>query len=273
VLALAVVVSFSAFGAWQLDRHAHRAARNAVLEARLAAPSVSLDQVLAEAAAERARRDEAGERGALDPLAYRRVHVTGHFEPAHEVLRRPVSRAGVPGFHVVTPLVLGDGSAVLVERGWVPQAHDRVPVGAAPPPRGEVTLAAWAFPGETPPSGPLAALAPRDPPHGPLERVAYVDLERLALQMPFTLQPLRLVLEAGDHPPAAAGLPLPPEGPIVTAGPHLGYALQWFAFVVITVIGYGALLRARWREPAREPSAVERAAGAVRREPARPPPP
>ena len=34
----------------------------------------------------------------------------------------------------------------------------------------------------------------------------------------------------------------------VTSGPHLGYAIQWFAFVAITVVGYAALLRRVMRE-------------------------
>ncbi len=247
-LALAVVVAFSAFGAWQFDRHGQRSERNTLLAERLAAPHVSLQQALALAASEPARDDAAGVGSGLDPLDYRRVRVSGRFEPDYEVLRRPVSRDGVPGYHVVTPLLLADGSAVLVERGWVPQQFDQVPVEAAPPPAGTVTLDAWAFPGETPPTGPLAALAPRDPPQGSLTQVAYVDLERLAAQVPYPLQPLRLLLEQAPGVPADGGLPRAPRPPELTSGPHLGYALQWYSFVAITVVGYGALLRHRLRE-------------------------
>jgi hypothetical protein len=115
----------------------------------------------------------------------------------------PSSRDGVPGFHVVTPLVLSDGSAVLVERGWVPQHHDLVPVRAAPPPQGEVTIRAWAFPGETPPVRPAGRTgAARSRRRAAGRRLAYLDLERLAPQMPYALQPLRLVLDAPERAPA-----------------------------------------------------------------------
>lgn len=269
LLALAVVVSFSSFGAWQLNRHAERMARNEIVAERLDADPVSLEQALRWARDDPARAESgagadltvadgaiAGADGAIadaaerrtHPLDYRRVRVSGRFDPGHELLRRPVSRDGVPGFHVVTPLLLADGSAVLVERGWVPQDHDRVPVHAAPPPSGEVTIDAWAFAGETPPTGPLAALAPRDPAEGPLVQAAYLDLSRLAPQMPYPLQPLRLVLDAPQRPPGDARLPLPPRPPELTLGSHLGYAIQWYAFVAITVIGYAALLRRRLRE-------------------------
>lgn len=253
-LALAVVVSFSGFGAWQFDRHGQRIERNAVIEERLAEDPVSLQQALEAAARERARQAAAGLGSDVDPLDYRRVRVSGRFLPSLEVLRRPVSRDGVPGYHVVTPLLLADGSAVLVERGWVPQEFDQVPVEAAPPPAGEVTLDAWAFPGQTPPTGPLAALAPRDPPEGRLTQVAYIDVERLAGQVPYPLQPLRLLLDEAPGAPAEGGLPLLPPPPALTLGPHLGYALQWYAFVVITVVGYGALLRRRLLEAAAAPT-------------------
>ncbi|TVR95605.1 MAG: SURF1 family protein [Trueperaceae bacterium] len=244
LLAISVVVSFSQFGTWQLRRHEQSVLRNATIEARLDIPATDIAGVLRAAAAE----PSALAPMAPHPLEFRRVRVTGRFDAAAEVLRRPVSRDGSPGYHVVTPVVLDDGSAVLVERGWVPQSLDSVPVSAAPPPAGVVTIEGWAFPGETPPTGPLAALAPRDPPDGRLAQVAYVDLERLSAQLPYPLQPLRILQDAGPRPPGDATLPLPPRPPEVALGPHLGYAVQWFGFVLVTLIGYTALLRRRLAE-------------------------
>jgi surfeit locus 1 family protein len=240
LLAITVVVSFTQFGTWQLRRHEQRVLRNEAIEARLHAPATDIAGALRAAS-----ETTSGGPMAPHPLEFRRVSVTGRFDASSEVLRRPVSRDGVPGYGVVTPLVLDDGSAVLVERGWVPQAFDTVPVTAAPPPAGIVSIEGWAFPGETPPTGPLAALAPRDPPDVPLEQVAYVDLERLAAQIPYELRPLRIVQDVGSRPPGDATLPLPPPAPAVESGPHLGYALQWFSFVLVTLIGYAALVRRR----------------------------
>jgi surfeit locus 1 family protein len=261
LLAIAVVVSFSQFGTWQLRRHEQRVLRNQAIEARLDAPASDIAGALRAAAAEASSLTPM----APHPLEFRRVTVTGSFDATAEVLRRPVSRDGAPGYHVVTPLVLDDGSAVLVERGWVPQSQGSVPVAAAPPPPGVVTVEGWTFPGETPPTGPLAALAPRDPPEGRLAQVAYVDLERLAAQVPYPLQPLRIVQDAGPRPPGDATLPLPPPPPAVESGPHLGYAVQWFGFVLVTLIGYTALLRRRLAE------AGEALSGSAA--PSRPPPP
>jgi cytochrome oxidase assembly protein ShyY1 len=235
VLVVGVLVSFSSFGVWQLHRHEARVERNEVAGARLASPPLDLDGVLARAAA--------GDERGVPPLSYHRVRLTGRFDAEHEVLRRPVARDGAPGFAVVTPFLLEDGRAVLVERGWVPQGLDRVPVTQAPPPAGVLTIEGWTFPTDRPPTGALAAIAPRDPPSGRLVTVAYVDEERLGGQIPHPLAPVRVVIDAPVRAPGDRTLPLPPEAPEFGIGAHLGYAIQWFSFVLITGVGYVALLR------------------------------
>lgn len=252
LLVLSVVVAFTQFGSWQLRRHAQRAAANEVAAVRLAAAAVPLDAALAEAAAAvaaGAARDAA--------LRDRRATVSGAFEPADEVLRRPVSRDGRPGYHVVTPLRLDDGRRLWVERGWVSDDVREVPVARAPAPTGRVTVVGWLRPTSRPPDGWAAALSPRDPPTGRLVTVAYLDPERLAGQVGGPLVDAVLWLEGwtpaddgadgtasagGPIAPAAGGL-LPIEAPALDAGPHLGYALQWFSFAAIALTGYLALLR------------------------------
>ena len=66
----------------------------------------------------------------------------GIFDPGEEVLVRSQVHDGIAGWHVITPLVLADGRAVLVNRGWVPLEMDAVPVPAAPP-SGQVTVTGW----------------------------------------------------------------------------------------------------------------------------------
>ena len=251
VLVVAVVLSFTQFGFWQLRRHAERSALNEVTLARASAAPVALDEALAAAAAEVA----AGADPAL-ALRDRRVRVAGWFEPADEVLRRPVSRDGMPGYHVVTPLRLEDdpeGRRLWVERGWVPDSLNRVPVAEAAPPQGRVEVVGWLRATTAPPQGWVAAIAPRDPPTGRLAAVAYLDPERLRDQVGGPLVPAVLWLASIVDAPAAEGavaasLPWPPEPHEVTMGSHLGYAIQWFAFVLVTVIGYAALLRRVLRE-------------------------
>ena len=237
LLALVLVVLFVNFGFWQLGRHAERQESNAFLEARLAA----------EPFAYQARAESAE-----DEWAYRRATVRGRYAPEHEVLLRSRARDGQPGYHVLTPLVFEEGRALLVDRGWVPYDVGAPPVTEALPPEGEVELGGILFPKETQPEGPLAGLAARDPAEGELTALFYVDTERLGRQLPYALEPRYLALEH-QTPPQRGQLPLAPLPPTLDGGPHLGYAIQWFAFALIGLIGYPLLLRQVIREQ-RKPS-------------------
>jgi cytochrome oxidase assembly protein ShyY1 len=54
------------------------------------------------------------------------------------------------------------------------------------------------------------------------------------------------LLLTGDQD-EAADMPVLPEPPQVSLGPHLGYAAQWFLFALVVLLGYPALLRRNLR--------------------------
>jgi surfeit locus 1 family protein len=170
-----------------------------------------------------------------ESLEFRRATFTGEFEPADEVLIRSQVHQAVAGFHVITPLVGEDGTAVLVNRGWVPLDADEVPVLAASPPAGTVTLTGWVRPTQT-----RGSLGPVDPATGRLVTLNRVDIERIQDQVSYELEPVYLsVLDQTE-----GELPVPAPGPTFDdEGPHLGYAIQWFSFALIGVVGYFFLLR------------------------------
>lgn len=240
VLVVAVVVLMVNLGLWQLRRLDERRAANDEAAAALARPAADLSEVVDPAAS-----FDDGEAAAL-----RRVRVTGTYAPDDEVLVRSRSLDGAPGLWVVTPLVLGDGTAVAVNRGWVPVspegAEGPAPAGSAAP-AGEVTV-----------DGVLRAtevrgrFGPTDPEEGRLTHLARLDLGRLQQQVDEDLYPVAVQLTASD--PAQAGdlpvpLPLPDTG---DEGPHLSYAVQWFVFSTIAAVGYVVILR-RQAEERRRP--------------------
>lgn len=240
LLAVGLVALFISLGLWQLRRLEQRQAHNEIVVERSAREPVSLDAALEQSEA-------AGE-----VLEYLPVTAEGEFAPEHEVLLRGRSLGGQPGFNVLTPLVVGTAgaqpTAVLVERGWVPYEHDSVPVTQAPPPSGTVEVSGRLLAPTGPPEGASARFAPRDPAEGRLVQTYYVDVERLAAQMPFRLVDA-YVQQTGSSPSQPAELPLPLPAPAVDEGPHRGYAIQWFSFAAIGVIGYALLLRKVVRDP------------------------
>lgn len=228
LLALGLVVLFVNLGLWQLRRLEQRREHVAQVVERSRQAPVPLDEAVA-----------AG--GELPE--HRTVTAVGELDPSEEVLLRGRSLNGQPGYDVLTPLVITSGelagSAVLVERGWVPYAHDRVPVTAAPPPQGEVTVTGRL---RAPTRRASGAFGPRDPEAGELVQTYYVDVERLQGQMPYPL--VAAYIELADvTPPHPADLPLALPAPELDEGPHLGYAVQWFSFAAIGVVGYFFLMR------------------------------
>jgi surfeit locus 1 family protein len=125
---------------------------------------------------------------------------------------------------------------VVVDRGWVPLDVSGVPVtGTAAAPGGRVTVTGLAL-------GPDRVTAPAVPPAPSI--VTKIDLGRA--DVPYRLLPVYVLLQT-QAPPQT--LPVPATPPTFDEGPHLSYAIQWFSFATIAVVGCGVLLaRDRRRE-------------------------
>lgn len=216
VVVAVVVGAFVALGFWQLDRHDQRSAHNALLEERMAAGVAPLESLS----------------GDWEQAAYRRVEVTGTYDVGEELLLSPRSLDGRPGHHVLTPLVLDDGAAVLVDRGWVP--YDAPPLSEVAPVSDEVTLTGLVFPDEPP-----VRFAPEIP-EGHLDTVSRVDVARLQRQVSAPLLPVYVQL--ADQQPDQT-FPVPAGPPPLEAGNHVSYAVQWFVFAGIGLGGYPLLIR------------------------------
>lgn len=226
VVVLALAAVFVRLGVWQLDRLEERRLMNAAGEERLAAVPVELSALLEESAD-------------LDSLQYRRVTVEGEYDPSGEVLIRSQVELGQAGFHVITPLVRDDGSAVLVNRGWVPITMDTPPVDAVPA-SGPQTVEGWVHLTQTrPPFG-------QEEPPGDIDVLNRVDIERIGRQTPHELAPVYVVAigERGDDLPIRV---TPPD--FTDEGPHLGYAIQWFGFAAVGLIGFFFLMRRKGGQP------------------------
>lgn len=225
ILATVLVVSFVAAGFWQLSRHQWRSDLNTTLEARLELPVV----------------DGAGLLTASEDEELRRVAVEGRWIDDDIVIWNR-SRNGQPGCHVVSTLQFDDDRAVVVNRGWVDivncERPDRSGLGTV-----DTTAAVTGQLRATQTAGRFQA---DDPSTGVLESMLRIDVARIAMQSSVDLVPLYVDLQRSA--PAEPFL-APVDPPPSDAGPHLGYAFQWFAFAAVGLIGYPLVLRRQARAP------------------------
>ena len=234
-----LVVAMVLLGLWQLRRLDEKREYKALVEARQEVPVADvLDVVPADASVD----DDA-----VDDILYRGVSATGSYEDDDTVVVENRTLNGASGGWVLTPLRLTDGSAVLVNRGFI--GFDRE--GSIEPPTapsGSVTITGLVFPSQH-----RGRIGPTDPDEGKLEVLARVDLERLEAQVDYELLPAYVQLVESDprETPVSADDPaLVPLGPPEPdEGPHLSYAVQWLIFTVIAAGGYGLLLRRVARDP------------------------
>ncbi|MDO8418803.1 MAG: SURF1 family protein [Rubrivivax sp.] len=208
VATLATAALTARLGVWQLDRAAQKNRVQATLDQRIALPPLPAADLA---------RDEAG----AAAQHHRAIVVEGRWLPALTVYLDNRQMNGRPGFYAVTPLRLDDGSAVLVQRGWLPRdANERTRIVAAPLPGGRV-----AVPGRIAPA-PARLYEFDAAASGPIRQ--NIDLDGYARETGLPLRPLTLVQEDGLSP-LDDGLLRQWPRPAAGVHKHYGYAFQWFS--------------------------------------------
>ena len=225
ILVLIVVVIFSKLCLWQLHRLHDRRASNAGIAARMTEPPIPGAALLSDTS------------GAL----YRRIQVSGSFDDERTIILPGRSLNGSPGVHVLTPLRSGN-VAVLVNRGWAPSADastvDLEELHSKPLP--VVTGLALPFPDR---SASVSQTGDSTVDAGEFRRVWYtIDEKALRSQFPYPLAPFVVQMLPA---PGLTGTPHPLAAPALGEGSHLGYAMQWFAFAVIAVVGWTTFILRR----------------------------
>jgi surfeit locus 1 family protein len=222
VLAAVVCVRL---GIWQLDRLAQRRAANAHYIEMSSSMPVTLPSS-----------------ESLTPMEYRSIIATGRYDFSQQVAIRNQYLGDQYGYHLLTPLVLDDGQAIFVDRGWIPAEGNAQPgdwkkydvVGQVTV-KGIIRLPREKadFTGRTDP--PLATGQTR------LDIWTFPNLKRLQIQTSYPLYPVYL---QQDPEPARTDPPVPSQPEVdLTEGPHLSYAIQWFSFAAIFLIGYPFYIR------------------------------
>jgi cytochrome oxidase assembly protein ShyY1 len=241
---LILIPSFIGLGMWQRSRYHERQAENRVISAAMHAAPVPL-----------AAADAVGHTVAKSER-WKQVTVSGTYDTAHQFLARNHQENGNPGFWVVTPLVAPDGTAVLVNRGWIPtlpsDATSTPPVPAAP--AGTVQLTGRLQMSET-----KGNTGIRDVTAGlPAGQVSLVNTEALAAETGLALRG-GYVERIASQPADSADLTVI-DAPTLDEGPYLSYWFQWWLFAVMAVGGWITIIRREAQH--RRAEAAEAAEGA-----------
>ncbi|MFE1170655.1 SURF1 family protein [Nocardiopsis sp. NPDC058789] len=235
-LVVVLVPAFVWLGFWQLDRAETRSAAVNLQRDNVAAEPVAVDQ-LTSVGADVPPEDR-----------WRTVEATGTWDQEHELLLRNRDGSQGVGFHVLTPLVTGDGTAVLVNRGWIERGENAQDTPEAPAvPEGEVHVTGRLQFGETEENTGL-----RERGGMPEGQIMFVDVDRLAEELPYPIYGGYVELTDQDPVPEVA-----PERIALreeNTGMSASYAFQWWVFSVVAVVGWVVLIRRELRD-AREADA------------------
>jgi surfeit locus 1 family protein len=222
IIAAAVMVRL---GNWQLDRLAGRRAFNQQVLSQIDQPPLALTKDVIS--------------GDLDALEFRTVQVVGKLDQDNAlVLGNQVWEEQI-GVHLLTPLkIVGTDSFILVDRGWIPfeEWENR-------------NLSAYNLTGDVSIEGMLRVSQTKlglrdcldDSAGEPPFQVWCLALDDIASYLPYDLVSVYLIQSPEGEQSTAPYQALPQIE--ITEGPHLGYAVQWFSFAGILLIGYPFFVR------------------------------
>lgn len=217
---LVMAAVFARLGVWQVHRLRERRAANAVALSARSGPVLLLE----------------GPNPGADPVG-RRVRVRGRYDHTHDIILRGRVYSGVPGVEIVSPLLLdGGATAVLVNRGFVPtpDAVTVYPDSLREP--GEQWIEGIALPIASGGGAPLQ----RDG----WTNWARLDLPALQHLLPYPIKAF-YIRQSPDI--ALPRFPRRLDPPLLDDGPHLSYAIQWFAFAIMAIVFGGIIVRQKER--------------------------
>lgn len=208
ILLAALGLVFLSLGNWQRERAAEKRMTQSAFDN---APSVT--------------------RVADDQPAWTRAQLTGVLDTQRHLLLENKLYRGRAGVHVLTPITLSNGAALLVNRGWLPLPLDRssLPEFETPAEGLELTgrLAPISQPGVQI-GEPVALQADRWP-----QLIVYPDWDRIETALGQSLHRQVLYLDA-DQPAGFEDRNWTP----FTMGPdrHMAYAVQWYGLALTAVV-------------------------------------
>ncbi len=218
VVVVAAIVLMVNLAGWQLRRLHDRQDFNARVEANTQLAVAPLTEV--------ASAVTAADPAVAESVEWRRVVATGTYLQGEQVEVVNRSQLGDVGRNIVDVLMLDDGTAVLVNRGFVPSTQETPPTPAS-----EVEVIGRLRRSEQRRTGQT-----EDASGVELQQIRRIDIAKLQPQIDPTLQPM--YIEQLQSQPAEAEWPAPVVAPELGEGPHLSYTFQWLIFSISVAVGW-----------------------------------
>jgi surfeit locus 1 family protein len=215
---LACAALFVRLGVWQLARLQQKRAFNAVLLERLASPPADVGSLPGDTALGH----------------YRRVTAGGTMLYDREVAYAGRSHEGSPGVDLLTPMkIAGRDTVVMVNRGWAYSAD-----------AGSIDNSRWKEKDSSLAAGYAETFAgtERGTAAPALRRVHALDRAAIQALVGLPVAPY-MIVQTSDSTAHADSIPVRLTIPVPDEGPHQSYAIQWFSFALVAVVGGVALSR------------------------------
>jgi cytochrome oxidase assembly protein ShyY1 len=225
-LAIIFAIICVLLGFWQLSRRAETLAEIDLVQKNFDSKPEPIDQVLPSL------------KSFSTNQKWTPVKLHGTYLDDDQLLVRNRPLNGNPGFEVLVPLLLDDGSVFVVDRGWLPAGTTQdIPDIIPAAPTGALIVVARLKPGEP-------TLDNHSAPAGQIATIHLTDIAKLVDKPTYTGA---YGLLASETPPAVQR-PIAVTKPVPDEGPHLSYAVQWFAFALLGFVALGYLLRQEYRQ-------------------------
>jgi surfeit locus 1 family protein len=220
IFTISALIILLVLGSWQVKRLLWKNQLVTQTESRMAMPAIPLPY---------GKPD-------IDSLKYRKFIVSGHFlhdKEVHLFTGAKVMR-GKPGYNIFTPLVRDNGSAVLVDRGWVPASKKERSKRPETLVEGEVSLVGMLHEGEH-----KATFTPEND----IEKNLWfwIDIPTIAGFSGNDMD--NVYVRALLDKSAENSLPVAGESKIEVRNDHLQYAIIWYSFAIILLIIYTIYVR------------------------------
>jgi surfeit locus 1 family protein len=225
ILVLIAAAAMIRLGIWQLDRLEGRRAFNAQVLSQIDEPPLPLTPGIAS--------------GDLESLEFRTVQIEGEYDLANTLVLGNQIWGDQMGVHLLTPLkITGSEVVILVNRGWIPYEDWQNRNLAAYDEAGDVTVEGKLRVSQTKLG--LRECLDETAGEAPFQ-VWCLALEGISAHLPYNLTSVYVIQAPDDEQTTLPYRAIPQIE--ISEGPHLSYAIQWFTFSAILLIGYPFFVR------------------------------